>query len=172
MSRPPFDCPSSFPMRQWLHNPWIVAGLVAAALILGTRSYFSDAGALVPAPGGTDAALAAPESALALAPVPAELVRAPALPRDPFAARPRPSSAPDLQESVHLSALWTENGSTLALINGQIVSPGQSFGGVRLESASEDGVWLSHAKGRDFLAVGQTFTLRTPARAAAVPGAL
>jgi peptidyl-prolyl cis-trans isomerase A (cyclophilin A) len=36
---------------------------------------------------------------------------------------------------------------------------------VTIESATQDGVWVAHWKGRDFLALGTDFTLVTPGRA-------
>lgn len=92
--------------------------------------------------------------------------------RDPFAprvkARPGPLMAdkpePDIVEIVRLSALWSQGGETLALLNGRIAKVGDEIGRLTIESATQDGVWLTHWKGRDFLALGAEFTLTTPAK--------
>ncbi len=88
--------------------------------------------------------------------------------RDPFAARPRISLAPPVVDTAHLTALWTENGETLALVNDRILRPGDAVGLMRIESATQEGIWFAHAQGRDFVALGGTFTLTTPAAAAVV----
>lgn len=87
--------------------------------------------------------------------------------RDPFAARPRLSLAPPVVDTAHLSALWTQNGETLALVNDRILRPGDAVGRMKIESATQDGVWVAHAQGRDFIALGGTFVLTTPAVLAA-----
>jgi len=94
--------------------------------------------------------------------------------RDPFAPRAREdeanptetSVAPDVVDSVHLSALWTQGGATYTLINDRICQVGDKIGRLQIESATQDGVWISHWKGRDFISLGGDFTLRTPALAA------
>lgn len=70
---------------------------------------------------------------------------------------------PDIIETAHLSAIWSQNGSIFVLINGQIHQPGDEIGRLKIESASLDGVWVSHWKGRDHLNLGAQFTLNTPA---------
>lgn len=91
--------------------------------------------------------------------------------RDPFAQRANEPEAttiveklvaPDWVDSLHLSALWTQNGATYTLINDRICQPGDKIGRLKIESATQEGVWISHWKGRDFLALGHDFTLRTP----------
>jgi hypothetical protein len=66
-------------------------------------------------------------------------------------------------DTAHLSALWTENGETLALVNGRILRPGEGVGRMTIESATQEGIWVTHAKGRDFIALGGTFVLTSPA---------
>ncbi len=91
------------------------------------------------------------------------------LDRDPFAPRPGARLAnpaarqPELLESIHLSALWTEHDASLALINDQIRGPGETVGHLRIASVSQDGVWVTHGAARDFIPLGGNFTLRTPA---------
>ncbi len=92
----------------------------------------------------------------------------PAPMKDPFAIRIKVDPAaekveiPDAVESVHLSAVWSQEGKTLVLINDRIFQKGDEIGRIKIESASEEGVWLSHWKGRDFLRVGDNFILNTP----------
>jgi len=92
--------------------------------------------------------------------------------RDPFAPRVRTEAAtvamatvaaPDLVDTVHLSALWTQGGATYTLINDRICQAGDQIGRFKIESATQDGVWLTHWQGRDFIALGGDFTLKTPA---------
>ena len=88
----------------------------------------------------------------------------PAKAEAPAAAKPE---QPDLVDTVHLSAIWTQGGETLVLINDTILSAGDDIGRIKVETATQDGVWLTHWKGRDFVALGGSFTLTTPARQAA-----
>lgn len=91
--------------------------------------------------------------------------------RDPFAARPRTVAAvvekaaavPDIVETVKLSAVWVQAGETYLLINGRICRQGDRIGRLTIESATADGVWLRHWKGRDFMPMGGVFVLTTPA---------
>ena len=92
-------------------------------------------------------------------------------PRDPFALRIRTEAtvvaqekavAPDSVDTVHLSALWTQGGTTFSLINDRICSAGDEIGRLKIESATQEGVWVTHWKGRDFIALGGDFTLKTP----------
>ena len=104
-------------------------------------------------------------AASALAPWDAPLPRASI--RDPFAPRARaiglaPQGAGP-RETFHVSALWTENGVTLALINGKILGAGDVLGLITIESASADGLWVVHGPDRDFLVVGQTLVVGAPA---------
>ena len=97
--------------------------------------------------------------------------------RDPFSVRTKAAPAtvvqvekappPDLVETIRLSALWTQRGETYALINDRICRVGDKLGRLTVETATHDGVWVTHWKGRDFLAIGSSFTLTTPALKAA-----
>jgi len=168
-------------MKKLLNKPWFVAVLaLAAAAFVGNAVYQGVRG---PAYGS-----GAPASTEAIAPAEAstvaegETVRLPAsdalkalvIPktavRDPFAQRAKDETAavekivaPDLVETVHLSALWTQSGATFTLINDRICQAGDEIGRLKIESATQEGVWITHWKGRDFLALGGDFTLRTPA---------
>lgn len=94
---------------------------------------------------------------------------------DPFAPRRQrrteeptaTEAAPSETETVHLSAVWEQDGTTFVVLNGRICRPGDVIGRVTIESADRDGVWLTHWKGRDYLHLGQDFTLVTPAAPAA-----
>jgi hypothetical protein len=157
-------------LKTTLNNRWIVAGLSLLALGLTARAFLAPAPGSGPAPV-RPAALAAVVPGAEAAPALAE--SAPAAPpsasaRDPFAARPRVFSGPPIVDTAHLSALWTENGETLALVNGRILRPGDTVGRMTIESATQEGIWVAHPPGRDFIALGGTFVLSTPATGPAV----
>ncbi len=94
----------------------------------------------------------------------------PAPMRDPFAVQVKEVAEtaaekaviPDAVESVHLSAVWTQDGKTLVLINDKICENGDEIGRIKIDAVTREGVWLSHWKGRDFVRVGGSFTLNTP----------
>lgn len=163
-------------MRKLLNKPWFVAVLAVSAVAVVGSSLFSgksrvsfhggaDGAATVEnteddggngAPKGIAAAIAA------LPPISGDL-------RNPFAVKPRvvetgeTNKTPDFVDQIHLSAIWTQAGMTYVLLNDQICRIGDEFGRFKLESASQEGVWVSHWKGRDFLKLGNDFTLNTPA---------
>ncbi len=92
--------------------------------------------------------------------------------RDPFVLR-RPvvqdvsaaaEDLPDLEEAVLVSAIWTQAGRSLALVNGRIQAEGDRVGRVSISRITRDGVHVSHWRGEDLLTVGQPFVLKTPAR--------
>jgi hypothetical protein len=149
-------------VRKLLNKLWFVGLLCLASFALVGRSLLAGR-AEIPSPSAPapepDAALTAPalptsvEAALQALPA-----RAPE--HDPFAGDLQAPSGP--VETLRLSAVWTQNGSTLALVNGQIVGAGEPIGSARLESASPEGVWIVRGHRRDFLALGQEVSL--PAR--------
>jgi hypothetical protein len=173
-------------MRKLLNKPWVVAVLAVAALAFVGQSLLpkrtpvgtgesgsvyeettsqEEDGAITGAPGAKNSIQAA------LKDLPLS-----ATPRDPFApsSRPGPVSAavektpePDQVETLKLSAIWVQGGATYLLINDKIVQAGDRIGRVTVDSATIEGVWLKHWKGRDFLSIGGAFTLATPARQAA-----
>ncbi len=162
-------------MRKLLNNPRFVIAMCILAGVLAWTSLkkeplptgngqveSSDAGFEQALPGGSAASLPPAEALRQLAAARTQ--------RDPFASRAAaPATAvetvesPDQLDTARLAAVWTQNGRTLCIINDRIAEVGESFGRLTVESAGHDGVWLSHWKGRDFLAVGGSFTLRTPA---------
>jgi hypothetical protein len=173
-------------VRKLLNKPWFVATLAAAALLLAARSLLFQHAPEAGADGGvapTDVAAAAPDSAAPIAaaaqPAPSIEVALNALaisraPRDPFAVPAGPAivagiPVADFIDRAHLSAVWTQNGATLVLINDVIHQAGDVIGRLTIESATQEGVWITHWKGRDFLPLGGTFTLNTPAGRAAHP---
>ena len=168
-------------MRKHLNNPWIVAGLALAAVVLVLASLKSDQSRALPAseePG----TLATGESELPVAETSVEdratliatVLRElppPAKSADPFASRPKEVSEVGLEDqtvvndsvdTVRLSAIWTQEGRTYVLINGRIHEAGDEIARFKIESVTQDGVWVAHWKGRDFLPVGSDFTLVTP----------
>jgi len=168
-------------MKKFLNNPWVVTALAVAAIAF----VWSALAPTTAPPSRTDATAA-------LAPAPEETkttteaqlvgdfvlssmdalkqILLPKSSRDPFAVRTaaEPTASieitnePELVETVHLSALWTQNGATLILINDHIRTVGDTLGRIKIESATQQGVWLSHKKGRSFLSLGKDFVLRTP----------
>jgi hypothetical protein len=179
-------------MRKLLSKPWFVAVIAVVALLLVGHSVHSAikgpvhpamvqsdivAGAAVEGEAAAgDAEVERPQLAAGDA---LQALSIPRNPRDPFAARPRPEvmaekpAEPDFEDRVRLSAIWTQNNATLVLINERIYQPGDEVGRVRIESATQEGVWITHWKGRDFLMLGVEFVLNTPASVtlAAVPPA-
>jgi len=172
-------------MRKLLNKPWFVAVLVAAAVVFVALSLPSRS----PTPSGVAAPVVAeenpPESAapdgtptksgpISIQAALKELTAAPSPHRDPFlsrnavtAAATEKASSPDLTESVSVSAIWIQSGTTYVLINNRVYHVGDRIGRLTVESANRDGIWVTHWKGRDFVAVGGAFTLVTPARQAA-----
>jgi hypothetical protein len=169
-------------MKKILNNPWVVGVLALAALAFVAHS-------LIPAVGGSatgvvedvganqlvDAESADPAAgAGSVLEAIKELSSSPAT-RDPFSPRAKIAAQaavektplPDVVETVRLTALWTQDGATYALLNNRVCSAGEKLGRITLETATQDGVWVSHWKGRDFIALGTAFTLTTPALKAA-----
>ena len=161
-------------MRKLLNKPWFVGLVALGALLLVVHSIFPEAhkpgsrgvSAEIPAEEGAAAANDAGSQAAATT---AKILSVPSRVRDPFAVRVKAETItaapePDLVDTVHLSALWTQNGQTLVLINNRICQGGEEVGRFKIESATPDGVWLTHWNGREFLAIGGKFTLNTPAK--------
>jgi len=169
-------------MRKLLNNPWIVTAL---ALVAAACVGFS----LMPS--RTASGRGMPESREALTqaepvansnanepgqPTVIEAMKELAvttLPTDPFASRAKPvveavtaEVVPETVDTVRLSAIWTQDGATFILINGQIHQAGDEISRIKIESATQDGVWVAHWKGRDFLTLGSDFTLVTPGQRA------
>ena len=167
-------------MRKLLNNPWFVTAMVLLAIALAWSSLrepsnsatqssavaeTSEAVVDQPLPGGNKPG-SSPKEAL-------RQLSLPKTPRDPFANRNVQAAtiveAPDLVDSAHLTGIWSQNGSTLLIINERVCQVGDTIGRLTIESATQDGVWLTHWKGRDFLSVGKIFVLKTPARRASTP---
>lgn len=171
-------------MRKFLNKPWVVAVLGIAALLIAAQSFLFQGGgtgspgspppagrAKAPAPAGIPAAPSAPltiNDAL-------KAVGIPEAPRDPFALYKRveaPLHAPGepaAVETVRLSAIWTQNGETFVLVNGKILQAGDNIGRLKIESTTQEGMWVRHWKGRNFMSLGATFTLITPVTQPATP---
>ncbi|HVW20437.1 MAG TPA: hypothetical protein VHC86_04415 [Opitutaceae bacterium] len=149
-------------MRNLLNKPWFVGLLCLAGCALAGRSLLAGrtepAGPAAAPPGAdpAEAAVAGPPSIdAALQALPARTPE-----RDPFAGEARAPAGP--AETLRLSAVWTQGGSTLALVNGRIVQAGDPVGSARVDSASDEGVWIVRGRLREFLALGQAVSL--PAR--------
>jgi hypothetical protein len=156
-------------MRQLLNKPWLVSALVAFALILavmrsGQGAGLRDQGMAAVDPAG-EPGTATFGGTTVPRPIEAALQALP--PRkpvaDPFAARPSQVVLPGFTETVRLSAIWTQGGATLVMVNDRILKAGDSIGSLRIESATQDGVWIGHGSGRDFLSLGETRSFSFPA---------
>ena len=161
-------------MRKLLNKPWFVGLVALGALLLVVHSIFPEVlkpgsggvGAEIPTEEGSTTANAAESLAAGTA---VKSLSVPSHVRDPFSVRAKTETIsetpePDLVDTVHLSAIWTQDGQTLVLINNRICQGGEEIGRFKIESATPEGVWLTHWNGRDFLAVGGKFTLNTPAK--------
>jgi len=171
-------------MKKLLNNPWVVGALALAALAFVAHS-------LIPASGGSSAGivedtganpLAGGESSETVAATGSvhdaikELSSSSAT-RDPFSPRAKIATQntapaektpqPDVVETIRLTALWTQDGATYALINDRVCKAGEKLGRITVDVATQDGIWVTHWKGRDFIALGTAFTLTTPALKAA-----
>lgn len=169
-------------MRKLLNKPWVVALLAFAAVALVAQSLLDRPKRRPQRAVATDAALALEDSALPASAVAGSIPEALAslsfpesLP-DPFAPRAKRvvevvvenrETGADVTETVHLSAIWEQDGSAYVLLNGRICRSGDMVGRITIASIEREGVWLTHWKGRDFVRLGQDFTLITPAAAAA-----
>lgn len=172
---------AAVPMKKLLNKPWFAAVLALAAVLLvgnslltggkgstgkGGASNFAANSTSLETEGATEEVSRVPAGDALKA-----LVIRPSALRDPFAQPTREevvvtaekTSLPDLVDTVHLSALWTQSGATFTLINDRICQAGDEIGRLKIESATQEGVWITHWKGRDFLALGGDFTLKTPA---------
>jgi hypothetical protein len=176
-------------MRKLLNKPWFVAVLALAAVFAVGRELLPSGGAanddgvswLSDDGAGTEPAAADVSGDAIDVRVALQELGAITVGRDPFAPRAKTSShlasardatpSPDLIDTVKLTALWMQAGETYALLNARICRAGDILGRLTLESATPDGVWLTHWKGRDFLKLGQVFTLATPVHSAADAGA-
>jgi hypothetical protein len=171
-------------MKKLLNNPWVVGALALAALAFVAHS-------LIPANGGSGAGVVEDAGANPLAGgEPSEAVAATgsvhdaikelstnSATRDPFSPRAKIAAhiaapaektpQPDVVETIKLTALWTQDGATFALINDRVCKAGEKLGRITIDVATQDGVWVTHWRGRDFLALGAAFTLTTPALKAA-----
>lgn len=166
------------PMRKLLNNRWFVAALATMAVAMvwvslrpatSMRNAHATAGDFAAA---EEEALSAGEPATLSTRDALKQLSTPAAVRDPFAARvtasatPEKPAEPDFVDTARLFGIWTQNGETLLLINEHIRSVGDSIGRLKIESAGDQGIWLTHWQGRTYLAVGKSFVLKTPGRLA------
>ena len=172
-------------MRNLLKKPWFVGVLALSAFVFVGHS-------LLPKNSGGSYVAGAPEESVGeVASTDASHIAEPHLgitaalkelsgitaTRDPFASRAKAAVVavaaavekvpePDIVDTVRLTALWTQDGATFALVNGRICQVGDRIGRLKVETANQDGIWVAHWKGRDFISIGGAFTLVTPARQA------
>ena len=170
-------------MRKLFNKPWFVGLLALAAIGFVAYSLLAGRAPTSVAPVAVVEETAPDPSAPEAAPAGVRLSIRDALKeittsspiRDPFLSRIVVAEAtvgvekvvePDLTDTVTVSAVWIQNGTTYALVNGRMYRVGDHIGRLTLESANRDGIWFRHWKGRDFVAIGGAFTLTTPARQA------
>jgi hypothetical protein len=170
-------------MRKLLNRPWFVALLALAALFVVSRAVFSGAkvrGTAGPDPEPTtDSAPADAETAPRLSVLEAlKALGIPATVRDPFALPPKPAevvadlpgnTVVEVVDKLRLSAVWVQGTAVFLLLNGQICQPGDTVERFTVESADVDGVWVRHASGRSFLAVGRELAVQSTAPGPAAP---
>lgn len=174
-------------MRKLLNRPWFVVLLALVALygvsdflfFRGPAENFDVAPAEEPAEVARDGEAAGP-APLRLAPAAAlRALPIPAHPRDLFAPLPKPEApvvagkpadvvrvAGESVERFLLTAIWTQNQITWVLLNGRICQVGDTVGRCRIETATQEGVWLRHAQGREQVLLGREFLLRSSSNAA------
>lgn len=154
-------------MRKLLNKPWFVGALAATAIALAILRPGQGAGVRDVSPGE----LASGPSGPGLAPAesfgrPVDVALHSLGPRgavsDPFARRPARLVVRIATESLRLSAIWTQGGATLILINDSILRAGDKIGSMTVQSATQDGVWMAHGEKRDFLALGETHSFSFP----------
>lgn len=174
-------------MRKLLNKPWVVAVLALLAVALVAQSLLDRPPQSVrrdvaedaeePEDGFAEEASGTDTRAGSLAEALARIALPEVLP-DPFAPRrARANEAapeirevgPDQIETVKLSAIWEQDGVAFVLLNGRVCQAGDVVGRMTVASIEGEGIWLTHWKGRDFVRLGQEFTLITPAADAAQP---
>jgi hypothetical protein len=162
-------------MRKLLNKPWFAAVLAVAAIALVGMQFLPNGHkfkirGLASSEESIDSAVAADAQPQDTAWSRINKIQVPANLRDPFAVKIKineiveKAPEPDVVDTVHLSAIWLQDGHALALINDHICEAGDQIGRMKLESASQDGIWLSHWRGRNFVKLGGDFTLNTPAK--------
>lgn len=170
-------------MKKLLNNPWVVGVLALVAIAFVANSLIPAGGGpavvadepVAEQPGdGQNSGVVAESGGMREALKELSISSAT---RDPFSRRAKTevvktqvvekAAPPDLVETVKLTALWSQDGDTFALLNGRICRAGDKLGRLTLDKATQDGVWLTHWKGRSFVELGQVFTLTTPAHKAA-----
>ena len=162
-------------MKKLLRNPWFAAALaVLAILLVGKNLLGNTLGTVMwAAPPANDSVTADPSQAPLKTAEPAKRIlerlslRIP--PRDPFSDSsrpvkgPEPVAAPEVVDHVHLSALWSQHGHTMALINGQIHQSGERVGRIQIAELNQDGALVDDGTGRTLIPLGGDFASRPPA---------
>lgn len=167
-------------MRRLLNNPWIVLGLVVVAIALALWPEIAQRFA---SPGKKPAIFAGSAASPVDVPVdPGSALTArirqafadatfgePV--RDPFAFSEQPAEPPPGPESavhvqtqtVRVTAIWMQDGSSLALVNGKVAASGDRVGFLDITEIKPDGVWFADSGHRTFLTVGEEQTFeKTP----------
>lgn len=169
-------------MKKLLNNPWVVGVLAMGAVLLVARTvlramspgFVSSASASTDFEWDDSESEADENQTLSDAASIRQVVLDVALPTeipDPFVNRSRIKETPTPEiesveeaDRIKLSAIWEQGGEMLLLLNGRIFRVGDTLGRVTIESASLDGIWLTHWNGRDFVPLGGEFTLVTPVK--------
>ncbi len=162
-------------MKKLLNNPWFAGALVVGALVAigdaarsGSRSVVGPATDAMAEEAVSESEAESPGRAAALSPRDVTLAFkiAPDL-RNPFVRAAAPVEAaetveevaPPSGERVLLSGIWSQDERTFVLLNGRVAGVGDRIGGFDVVSAGPDGVWLDHARGRDFLPLGASLVV-------------
>jgi len=173
-------------MKKLLNNPWVVGLLAALAIVFVTHTAMKDDGYDYASGDSWDETedwseeeadsygeTSAPANGTSIWEA-LDALTPSTPPTDPFSHRPanvlvgttaeEETTAPLV--SVHLSAIWKQGEQTLLLVNDRIHASGDTVvelavGDLSIESASLDGIWLSHPAGQHFLSLGNTFNWDT-----------
>jgi len=178
-------------VRKLLNKPWFVALLAIGAIVFVTMSVLDQgnsrrprarrappppAAAVEPAAAAIDPdtgeAVVGGTTTVSVPETLAALVFPASIP-DPFAHRettvvagePEPAAgpvAPDQVDAITLTAVWRQGQVALALVNDRILRAGDTIGRLTIDEVAIEGIWVSHWKGRDFVAFGAAFRLLTP----------
>ncbi len=162
-------------MKKLLNKPWFSGLLALAAFLFVAQSLRPTAARSLPSATtdssvSTDVAPTSPQrdipqilSTLSIA----SNLRDPFAPRGVFSAPVADKTVAPAQvensETFLLTAIWRQNNTSLALINGVIQAPGAQIGSILVESIQPGGIWVTHPKGRDFIMLGAPFTFTATA---------
>jgi len=111
--------------------------------------------------GNSNLAPAMPETGIDVSAARASAARLTASPqRDPFQSEVLSTNQakpyPPASEVLSFTSFWRQTGSTLAVINNQVVAAGDSILAFKVESIDHDRVWVTGPNGREAVEFGRT----------------